>query len=91
MPVGLQQATWTEASPVSRQLGTMFLALTLLFMWFPASAERVAIIGTGNVAAALGPEFAAQGPVERRQEDLSIPRNRDTRGSVLRDAVVRRP
>lgn len=29
--------------------------------WSGASAETIAVIGTGNVAAALGPEFARQG------------------------------
>ncbi len=36
------------------------LALLLAFA-APAGAARIAIIGTGNVAGALGPEFAAQG------------------------------
>ena len=37
-------------------LATLLLALAL-----PASADRIAVIGTGDVAGALGPEFAAQG------------------------------
>jgi predicted dinucleotide-binding enzyme len=36
------------------------LLITLLLAG-PAFADRIAIIGTGDVAAALGPEFAAQG------------------------------
>jgi len=36
------------------------LLITLLLA-VPAFADRIAIIGTGDVAAALGPEFAAQG------------------------------
>ena len=32
----------------------------------PAVAETIAIIGTGNVASALGPEFAAQGHASRK-------------------------
>jgi hypothetical protein len=31
------------------------------FLHSPAQAETIAVIGTGNVGAALGPEFAAQG------------------------------
>jgi predicted dinucleotide-binding enzyme len=38
----------------------LFVAL-LLFSCPPVLADRIAIIGTGNVAKALGPEFAAQG------------------------------
>ncbi len=33
----------------------------ILFLSFSARAERIAIIGTGNVAGALGPEFAGLG------------------------------
>jgi hypothetical protein len=33
----------------------------LLFLAQPVAAETIAIIGTGNVGGALGPEFAAQG------------------------------
>jgi NADPH-dependent F420 reductase len=37
------------------------ILLTSLLLAGPAFADRIAIIGTGDVAAALGPEFAAQG------------------------------
>lgn len=37
------------------------LLCLLLIALSPAGAETIAIIGTGNVAGALGPEFAAQG------------------------------
>ena len=37
------------------------LATVLLALALPAHADRIAIIGTGDVAGALGPEFAAQG------------------------------
>ena len=37
------------------------LATLLLAFALPASADRIAIIGTGDVAGALGPEFAMQG------------------------------
>jgi len=33
----------------------------LVFVVLPAQADTIAIIGTGSVASALGPEFAAQG------------------------------
>ena len=46
---------------MTRHLTRAFLALTLLGTWQLAFAERIAVIGTGNVAAALGPEFAALG------------------------------
>ncbi len=39
----------------------MLLTALLLAAALPAWAERIAIIGTGDVAQALGPEFAAQG------------------------------
>ena len=39
---------------------SLFICLNA-FIPAPASAETIAIIGTGNVAGALGPEFAAQG------------------------------
>ncbi|MEM1111537.1 MAG: NADPH-dependent F420 reductase [Pseudomonadota bacterium] len=43
----------------------MFRLVTLiawLFIWVaPGQAETIAVIGTGNVGGALGPEFAAQG------------------------------
>ncbi|MGB5489377.1 MAG: NAD(P)-binding domain-containing protein, partial [Woeseiaceae bacterium] len=39
--------------------GILLIALTLFASI--VSAETIAIIGTGNVASALGPEFAAQG------------------------------
>ena len=37
------------------------VTLVVLFAASSASAETIAIIGTGDVARALGPEFAAQG------------------------------
>lgn len=37
-----------------------FLAIVVLFFAIQASADTIAIIGTGDVARALGPEFAAQ-------------------------------
>lgn len=39
----------------------MLLSALLLAAALPAFADRIAIIGTGDVAGALGPEFAAQG------------------------------
>lgn len=46
---------------MTRQLRDLILALVLVGAWHAAAAERIAVIGTGNVAAALGPEFAALG------------------------------
>ena len=37
------------------------LIVLLIVFCAPAFADRIAIIGTGDVATALGPEFAAQG------------------------------
>lgn len=37
------------------------LTTVLLSLALPLNAETIAVIGTGNVAGALGPEFAAQG------------------------------
>lgn len=39
----------------------LFLALLLPLAAFSSHADTIAIIGTGNVGGALGPEFAAQG------------------------------
>jgi len=40
---------------------TLAAAFSLIALSSPALAAKIAVIGTGNVAAALGPEFAAQG------------------------------
>jgi predicted dinucleotide-binding enzyme len=45
---------------ITVRLGLFFL-FTGLLIPVPGSAETIAIIGTGNVAGALGPEFAALG------------------------------
>lgn len=42
-------------------MNVRLILLTSLLLVGPAFADRIAIIGTGDVAAALGPEFAAQG------------------------------
>jgi NADPH-dependent F420 reductase len=42
-------------------MNTRYILLITLLFAGPALADRIAIIGTGDVAAALGPEFAAQG------------------------------
>ncbi|MDX1403143.1 MAG: NAD(P)-binding domain-containing protein [Woeseiaceae bacterium] len=44
--------------PVRRALFTLAASL---FLSMPAHADVIAVIGTGDVAGALGPEFAAQG------------------------------
>lgn len=40
---------------------TLFLSLVALITPAAATADTIAVIGTGSVAGALGPEFAAQG------------------------------
>ena len=46
----------------TRRLSFCLVALaTSLAAGSPAVADTIAVIGTGNVAGALGPEFAAQG------------------------------
>ncbi|HUF74555.1 MAG TPA: NAD(P)-binding domain-containing protein [Gammaproteobacteria bacterium] len=44
-----------------RWIGGLSALLVGAVMQAPASAETIAVIGTGNVGAGLGPEFAAQG------------------------------
>ena len=41
--------------------GKIVGAALAAFVALPACADTIAVIGTGNVAGALGPEFAAQG------------------------------
>jgi predicted dinucleotide-binding enzyme len=44
-----------------KKLSFLTTLVVLCTVTSPAFADRIAIIGTGNVAGALGPEFAAQG------------------------------
>ena len=46
------------ARPIAAGVFSFFAAMSVAS---PLSAETIAMIGTGNVAGALGPEFAAQG------------------------------
>ena len=73
-------------------LATLLLALAL-----PAFAERIAIIGTGDVAGALGPEFAAQGhtivygsrdPDRDSVQELVARTGTDASATTQADAVV---
>jgi predicted dinucleotide-binding enzyme len=48
-------------SPARLIGGLSALILASITLQAPALAETIAVIGTGNVGAALGPEFAAQG------------------------------
>lgn len=48
-------------SRYSSRRGLAAALLATVFMVATAGAETIAVIGTGNVGAALGPEFAAQG------------------------------
>ena len=58
-------ATITHSLFATQMTATMNRILTLivcLFIWTsPGQAETIAVIGTGNVGGALGPEFAALG------------------------------
>jgi hypothetical protein len=72
------------------------LALALLMLQAPAWAARIAVIGTGDVAAALGPEFAAQGhtivygsrePARQDVKDLVARTGRGASAASQREAV----
>ena len=66
--------------------------VSLIFIANAAHADLIAIIGTGDVAAALGPEFAAQGHTvvygSRDPERASVRELVDRTGN---DAAARRP
>ena len=49
--------------PTSTRVFTSLLstAFMIFALQLPAAAETIAVIGTGNVGGALGPEFAALG------------------------------
>ena len=76
---------------------TKVLALAaLLLVGAPALAARLAVIGTGDVAAALGPEFAALGhtivygsrdPSRQEVADLVARTGRGASAALQRDAV----
>jgi hypothetical protein len=72
------------------------LALALFVLQAPAWAARIAVIGTGDVAAALGPEFAAQGhtivygsrePARQEVRDLVARTGRGASAASQREAV----
>jgi len=72
------------------------ILMTLLMLAAPALADRIAIIGTGDVAAALGPEFAAQGhtivygsrdPAREDVQDLAAKTGDDASVTTPRDAA----
>ena len=46
---------------MTRTLNVLLVALFALAGWSAASAETIAIIGTGNVGGALGPRFSELG------------------------------
>jgi 8-hydroxy-5-deazaflavin:NADPH oxidoreductase len=71
--------------------------LTLLIVLAPAEAAKIAVIGTGNVAGALGPEFAAQGhtivygsrdPTAQKVKDLVAQTGRGATATTQREAVA---
>jgi hypothetical protein len=72
------------------------MLFTALLLSGPAFADRIAIIGTGDVAAALGPEFAAQGhtivygsrdPAREEVRDLVAKTGDDASVTTPRDAA----
>jgi hypothetical protein len=72
------------------------LAFALFVLQAPAWAARIAVIGTGDVAAALGPEFAAQGhtivygsrePARQEVRDLVARTGRGASAASQREAV----
>jgi NADPH-dependent F420 reductase len=72
-------------------------ALAALLAWqAPAAALKIAVIGTGNVGAALGPEFAAQGhtivygsrePTSQKVKDLVTRTGHGASAAAQPDAV----
>lgn len=76
----------------------MGIALAALLVLPPATfAARIAVIGTGDVAAALGPEFAAQGhtivygsrdPARQEVKDLVARTGRGASAAGQREAVA---
>jgi NADPH-dependent F420 reductase len=73
-------------------------ALAALLAWqAPAAALKIAVIGTGNVGAALGPEFAAQGhtivygsrePTSQKVKDLIAKTGHGASAKSQADAVA---
>ena len=51
----------TSTRTLTSILASTIVSVAALTTTLPVSAETIAIIGTGNVASALGPEFAMQG------------------------------
>jgi predicted dinucleotide-binding enzyme len=80
-----------------RKLIAVALSGAMLMMQAPAFAARIAVIGTGDVAAALGPEFAALGhtivygsrdPARQEVKDLVARTGRGATAASQRDAVT---
>jgi len=75
----------------------LVVALSVIGFATSASAARIAVIGTGNVAGALGPEFAAQGhtivygsrsPMDQDVKDLVARTGHGATATSQREAVV---
>ena len=49
------------AKPLLQKIFTSFLSVIMSVAHTVSMADTIAVIGTGNVGAALGTEFAAQG------------------------------
>lgn len=75
----------------------ILLCLALLIIASPALTDTIAVIGTGDVARALGPEFAAQGhtivygsrsPDSAKARDLAAETGQDASVTTQVDSVV---
>jgi predicted dinucleotide-binding enzyme len=81
-----------------REIGLpLALVVSLFVVQGQASAARIAVIGTGNVGEALGPEFAAQGhtivygsrePMRQDVKDLVARTGRGASSTTPREAVA---
>jgi predicted dinucleotide-binding enzyme len=78
-------------------LGAMAAAVLLSLAQAPAFAAKIAVIGTGNVGEALGPEFAAQGhtivygsrePTRQDVKDLVAKTGHGASATTQKEAVV---
>lgn len=83
--------------PLIRKLCFSLLPLGFLLSASPLVAETIAVIGTGNVGGALGPEFAAQGhdivygsrePQRADVQELVARTAGNARAALPADAVV---
>jgi 8-hydroxy-5-deazaflavin:NADPH oxidoreductase len=95
--IPLQSSQHLGGPLMNRTLTTLAAALALLTVTHTALAAKIAIIGTGNVGAALGPEFAALGhtivygsrtPNEQDVKDLVAKTGRGATATTQPEAVI---